>query len=336
MEPEARSDPTIIDLPESNGCTNMVVITDRLGKGTICDGLKDITAETVAKWFLRTFYRRHYLPRAIVSDRGTQFTGHLWTRVCNLLGIVRRLSTAFHPETDGATERMNQTVETYLRMFVNYTQDNWEDLLPFAELAVNNRTAAATKVSPFFLEHGYHAEPLDIQHELSDEGTSMSPIQKADALVRKLKEVHEWAQSAMATTQQTMENVTNRRRQQAPSFKVGDKVWLSLRNVRTTRESKKLDAKQAKYTVLEVVGTHSYRLDTPPGIHNVFHSQLLRPASYDSLVGQEQDDTQPNPEILEDDEEYVVERILDEKTVQRGRGRATKLLVKWKGYARPT
>ena len=326
----------IIDLPESNGCTNMVVITDRLGKGTICDGLKDITAETVAKWFLRTFYRRHYLPRAIVSDRGTQFTGHLWTRVCNLLGIVRRLSTAFHPETDGATERMNQTVETYLRMFVNYTQDNWEDLLPFAELAVNNRTAAATKVSPFFLEHGYHAEPLDIQHELSDEGTSMSPIQKADALVRKLKEVHEWAQSAMATTQQTMENVTNRRRQQAPSFKVGDKVWLSLRNVRTTRESKKLDAKQAKYTVLEVVGTHSYRLDTPPGIHNVFHSQLLRPASYDPLVGQEQDDTQPNPEILEDDEEYVVERILDEKTVRRGRGRATKLLVKWKGYARPT
>jgi transposase InsO family protein len=102
----------------------MVVITDRLRKGIIYNSLEDIKAETVAKWFVRNFYRRHYLPTAIVSDRGTQFVGHLWTRICALLGIVRRLSTAFHPETDGATERMNQTVETYLRMFVDYAQDD--------------------------------------------------------------------------------------------------------------------------------------------------------------------------------------------------------------------
>jgi Reverse transcriptase (RNA-dependent DNA polymerase)/RNase H-like domain found in reverse transcriptase/Integrase zinc binding domain/Chromo (CHRromatin Organisation MOdifier) domain len=326
----------VVDLPMSNGCTNMVVITDRLGKGTICDGLVDITAETVARWFLRTFYRRHYLPKAIVSDRGTQFVGHLWTRICSLLGIVRRLSTAFHPETDGATERMNQTVETYLRMFVNYAQDDWEELLPYAELAINNRTATATKVSPFFLEHGYHAEPLDINESLSDEGNPLSPIQKADSIVRKLKEVQEWAQSTMATAQQTMEEVTNRHRQQAPSFKVGDKVWLSLKNIRTTRKSKKLDAKQAKYTVIEVVGTHSYRLNTPPGIHNVFHSQLLRQASDDPLPGQVRDDTQPGPEILGDDEEFAVERILDERYVRRGRKRQKKVLVKWKGYAQPS
>jgi Integrase zinc binding domain/Chromo (CHRromatin Organisation MOdifier) domain len=327
----------IVDLPESNGCTNMVVITDRLGKGTICNGLKDITAETVARWFVQTFYRRHFLPTAIVSDRGTQFTGHLWARICSLLGIVRRLSTAFHPETDGSTERMNQTIETYLRMFVNYAQDNWEELLPLAELAINNRTATATKVSPFFLEHGYHAEPLDIQHNLSYKDDPKSPIQKADAIVQKMKDVREWAQSAMATAQQTMEDYTNQRRQQSPSFKVGDKVWLNLRNVRTTRLSKKLDAKQAKYTITEVIGSHSYRLDTPPGIHNVFHSQLLRPVSYDPLPNQEQDDTQPGPEILgDDDEEYAVERILDEKTARSGRCTIRKLLVKWKGYAQPT
>jgi hypothetical protein len=315
----------IVDLPLSNGCTNLVVVTDRLGKGTICDGLPDITAETLARWFVRTFYRKHYLPKAIVSDRGTQFTGHFWARVCKLLGIVRRLSTAFHPETDGSTERMNQTVETYLRMFVDYAQDDWEELLPLAELAINNRPAAATKVSPFFLEHGYHAEPLDIQHDISDEGTALSPIQKADAIVRKLKDVQEWAQSAMATAQQTMEDVTNRRRRQAPSFKVGDKVWLSLKNIRTTRQSKKLDAKQAKYTVIKIVGTYSYRLDTPLGIHNVFYSQLLRPASYDPLLSQEQDDTQLGPEILENDEEYAVEAILDKKI---RRGQSKKLLVK--------
>ncbi|RAL59221.1 hypothetical protein DID88_006676 [Monilinia fructigena] len=326
----------IVELPESNGCTNMVVITDRLGKGTICDGLKDTSAETVARWFIRTFYRRHYLPKAIVSDRGTQFVGQLWARLCQLLNIVRRLSTAFHPETDGSTERMNQIVETYLRMFVNHTQKDWEELLPLAELAINNRTATATKVSPFFLEHGYHAEPLDIQYDLANQKESFSPIQKADAIVRKLKDVQEWAQSAMATAQQTMEDITNRRRRQAPSFKVGDKVWLSLRNIRTTKQCKKLDAKQAKYTVIGIVGTHSYRLNTPPGIHNVFHSQLLRSVSSDPLPSQRQDDTQPGPEILKDNEEYTVEKILEEKTVRRGRGQQRKLLVKWKGYAKPT
>jgi hypothetical protein len=71
---------------------------------------------------------------------------------------------------------MNQTVETYLRMFVDYAQDNWQELLLFAELAINNRIAVATKISPFFLEHGYYAEPLDIQSQLSDEDVVKSPI----------------------------------------------------------------------------------------------------------------------------------------------------------------
>jgi hypothetical protein len=132
-----------------------------------------------------------------------------------------------------------------------------------------------------------------------EEDVTKSAIQKADRIVRKLKEVQDWAQSAMATAQQTMEEVTNRRRQQAPSFKVGDKIWLNLRNVRTTRLPKKLDAKQAKYEVLEVIGSHSYRLSAPPGIHNVFHSQLLRPVSNDPWPSQMQDDSQPPPERTE-------------------------------------
>ena len=136
----------------------------------------------------------------------------------------------------------------------------------------------------------------------------------------------------MAAAQQRQEEATNRHRQQAYNFKVRDKVWLNLKNVRTDRPTKKLDAKHAKFTVTEVIGSHSYRLDTPSGIHNVFHSNLLRPASYDPLPSQVQTDAQPGPQLVQTDLEYEVEKILQEKLVRRKR----KFLVKWTGYARPT
>lgn len=231
---------------------------------------------------------------------------------------------------------MNQTLETYLRTFVDYAQDDWYDTLPSAEVAINDRDAASTGVSPFFLQHGYHIEPLDLWVDLTEEVVRQSPIQQADAIVRKLKDAREWAQSAMASAQQVMEEVTNRHRQQSPSFKIGDKVWLNLENIRTNRPTKKLDAKHAKFTVLEAIGSHSYRLNTPPGIHDVFHSQLLRLASYNPLPSQVQDDSQPLPQLVGEDAEYEVEKILDEKVVRRRGGSQHQFLVKWAGYAQPT
>ena len=121
-----------------------------------------------------------------------------------------------------------------------------------------------------------------------------------------------------------------------PKFQSGDKVWLSLMNIRTDRTTKKLDTKYAKFTVLEVIGSHSYRLDTPPGIHNVFHTRLLRPASCDPLPSQVQDDSQPQPQLIGEEEEYEIDKILDEKAIRRGRKETRRFLVKWTGYARPT
>ena len=326
----------ITGLPESEGYTNLMVITDRLSKGILLELMRITEAKDVARVFLRTFYRQHGLPAAITSDRGPQFVSALWKRICQLLGIVRRLSTAYHPETDGATERMNQTVETYLRTFVNGAQDNWVDLVPIAELAINNRDAHSTGVSPFFLTHGYHVEPLQLKETPQIARVPRGPIQQADLIVRQLQEAREWAQTSMAVAQQEQEEAANRTRQQAPQFRVGDKVWLDLRNVRTTRSSKKLDWKNAKYTITEVIGSHSYRLSTPPGIHNVFHSSLLRTASTDPLDSQKTDDTQPEPVIIGDQEEYEVEKILKDRVVRRGRGSQKQYLVKWAGYAEPT
>ena len=128
----------------------------------------------------------------------------------------------------------------------------------------------------------------------------------------------------------------NRRRDQAPRFTVRDKVWLSLRNIRTKRLSKKLDVKNAKYTVTKVISSHSYELDTPPGVYNVFHVQLLRSAATDPLLSQRTTNQQPQPEFVDNELEYRIDEILANRLVRRGRGQRREYLVKWSGYAEPT
>ena len=83
--------------------------------------MKRITADMVAEEFLKCFIRHHGLPRAIVSDRGSQFVGHMWSRIYELLQINHHLSTSYHPKTDGVTKRINQEIKHYLRYFATYS-----------------------------------------------------------------------------------------------------------------------------------------------------------------------------------------------------------------------
>ncbi|KAJ6436802.1 retrovirus polyprotein [Purpureocillium lavendulum] len=303
----------VTDLPptKSNGSTNMMVLTDRLSKSVVLESLRDITAETTARALMRNVLQHHGIPAAIVTDRGTQFTSRMWKRLCELLRIKQRLSTAWHPETDGATERANQEVERYIRIFTTYAQDDWDELLPAAAMALNNRMATSTGLSPFFFTHGYHLEPVQVKEVLRPDGKS--PVAKAEGIVRRFQEATEWAQAAMASAQERQEDNANTRRQPSDQYKPGDKVWLRLRNIRSKRPSKKLDWLAGKYTVLETVGSHACRLDTPPGVHNVFHVSLLRLAADDPLPSQTSDDYRP-PAILTDDGElWEVEEICGHK-----------------------
>ena len=195
-----------------------------------------------------------------------------------------------------------------------------------AVAAIYGRDSTSTGLNPFFLSHGWHQDLFkDFVDELSAQDARDSPIAKADRILRKLKELREWAQAAMATAQEAQERAANRGRVQAPAYRVGDKVWLSLENIATDRPSKKLDAKYAKYTVTEVVGSHSYRLNTPPGIHNVFHTRLLKPAKSSPLPGQVIHEPQPPALQVDGEEEYEVDEILDQK---RARGGREQFLVK--------
>lgn len=335
------------ELPESgsgDAAKYILGVTDRLTKSMILIPMAEIGAAEVAEALLRHVFSHHGLPKAIVSDRGPQFVSLFWGTICRMLGIRRRLSTAFHPETDGAQERSNQEIETYLRAFVSYQQDDWASLLPVAQLALNNRTTTTTGISPFFLTHGFHQ---DILGSVADEslgpvveelGSNQSPATRGQLWVEKQKDALAFAQAAMAAAQETQERHANRGRQAAEAFRIGDRVWLKLKNVKTTRPSKKLDWLALPYRVIGLVGSHAVRLDTPPGIHPVFSVNLVRRARTDPLPSQQRQENEP-PEIqpteVTDDlaeGEWRVEQLLQ----HRRRGRGWQVLVKWTGWSNTT
>jgi hypothetical protein len=331
-----------VELPESEGCTNLLVIVDRLGKGVELVPLKDITSESLARAMIDRVIGYHGLPRAITSDRGTQIIAGIWNEICRIMNIEQRRSTAFHPETDGSTERANQRIQAYVRHFTDYAQSNWVQLMPMARLALNNQDAASTGVSPFFLDHGYHARTgtelmLPPLHE--DVTTARNPQEIAEATIAKLAEALSFAQAMMASSQELQERQANRRRDPSWAYKVGDKVWLDLRHLRTDRPSKKFAEQHAMFKVIKVVSSHAYKLDTPDGTRSVFHTMYLRPVSEDPFPSQEVDDTQPPPILVDEEPEWEVQEILQER-LKRGRGRGgpvrKQYLVKWTGYATPT
>ncbi len=235
-------------------------------------------------------------------------------------------------------EQANQTLEQYLRSFTTFHQDDWADWTPLAEYTLNNQDLAAIGISPFFVEHGYHGT---IGINLADEelGPQWNIKLRAQERTDRIRKVTEHLRQHMESAQARYEEQTNRSREPAPQLSVGDKVWLDLWNIKTKRPCKKLDAKNGLFTMKQVVSSHAYKLDTPPGIHNMFHVKLLRPASTDPLPSQVVDETQPPAIVGEDEEEeWQIDEILDSKETRRGCYRTVKrqYLVKWTGYAQAT
>ena len=142
--------------PESKGLDYLWVVIDRL---TSMAHLIPITTKTTASelayLFLKEIVRLHVLPESIVSDRDAKFTSSFWKKLHRLLGTKLLMSTSFHPQTDGATERANRTIAQILRALVRPDQTDWVDQLPLAEFAINSCRNESTKFSPFELTYGY-------------------------------------------------------------------------------------------------------------------------------------------------------------------------------------
>ena len=240
------------------------------------------------------------------------------------------MSTAFHPQTDGQTERFNAVIEQYLRSYVNYLQDDWSSWLPLAEFAANNHLSEATNLSPFFAHHGYYPRAT----------TSLLPATEpipghpdALATATAIQEIHDYLWAARSRAQTIQAEGGNRRRIPAPVFRPGDRVWLDARNIMTRRPSVKLGHRQlGPYEVIENVGTSAVRLRLPATvqIHPVFHVSLLKHTSNIRYPGQIA--PPPLPVIVDGEEEWEVEIIMDTHLHYN----QLQYLVKWKGYDAPT
>ena len=313
----------IVDLPMSEGCNSIMVVIDRLTKqGHFIPTVKESSSTDITKLFIRNVWRYHGTPLRTISDRDPRFTSAFTKDLFEQLGIKPQFSTAYHPQTDGQTERVNPVIEQYLRLFTSYRQDDWVEYLPMAEFAYNNSKHSSTGVSPFYANLGYNPTFTTVPSV----GQS-SPIAKD--IGERLKDIQSEIQSAMSLAQEQHERFYNEHREATPEFNIGDKVWLEATNIRTTRPSVKLSPKRlGPYRILDKVSSHAYRLALPPTmqIHNVFHVSLLTRHKEDTIPGRVFEE--PPPEIVEDEEEYEVEAILNSRYFRR----KLQYLVRWRGY----
>jgi len=197
---------------------------------------ENATAKDVADTFLREVWKLHRLPTEIVSDMDAKFSGEFWESLCKMLGVKRHMSTAYHPQTDGQTERTNQVLEGYLRTFVNYDLNNWYQLLQLAEHAYNNSATNAHKMTPFFAKYHFHP-----QTEWMKEREPHNPGETMYA--HWMQDIHRQAKQTLENTRESMKKNYHREATEQPSIEVGDLGMLNAKHICTKRPSKKLSPK---------------------------------------------------------------------------------------------
>ena len=314
-------------LPTSDGFTAILVVVDRLTKQAIFIPTHDtVTSADLAMLFVLHVFSKHGVPSHVTSDRGSEFVSHFFRSLGEALDMKLHFTSGYHPEGDGQTERTNQTLEQYLRIYCNYQQDNWSQLLPLAEFAFNNAPNATTGISPFFANKGYH--PNITVHPERD----LTSARARDFTV-DLDELHQALRTEIAAAQKRYQSSADARRSPAPDFKVGDEVMINSKFLRTTRPSKKLSEKYAgPYKIIGEAGGVSFIVKLPDslrGVHPVFHVSMMEPAPPNSIPNCI---IPPPPPIEIDGEpEFKIAAILDTKIDNRRRCKLL-YLVRWAGY----
>lgn len=323
----------IVQLPRTpRGFDAITVFVDKLTKQVhfVASKTKD-TASDVARIFFDNIFRLHGMPTVIVSDRDTKFTSRFWQELHRLMDVKLAMSTAFHPQIDGQTERANQTLESILRAFVDHRQTNWDLLLSAAEFAYNNSVNTSTGFSPFLLNYGFHPRvPASLLEPISSPNPNVSDFLDSQRL-------------ALFTASENIQKAQNRQAINADAsrrdhdFQVGDQVLLNAEDIviaadRNRKSQKLLLRFIGPYTIAEQRSPVTFRLELPLSmrIHDVFHVDRFRHYQPSPEALGQRAPAKPAPDIIDGEEEYEAEEILEDKI----RNNRREYLILWKGYSR--
>ncbi|KAG5003627.1 hypothetical protein JHK86_027766 [Glycine max] len=320
----------IVGLPPFKGHSTLFVVVDRFLKG-IHIGLlpPHYTAFEVAKVFMEISGKIHGILRSLVSDRDPLFVSRFWQELFKLSGTTLRMSTAYHPQTDGQTEVMNRVIEQYLRAFVHHRPSTWGHFLLWAEWSYNTSTHSATGMSPYEVTFG--KKPPNIPQYLVGD----SRVEAMDTWLTIRDTMLQSLMKKLQKPQQRMKDIADKKRRDV-DFAEGDSILVKLRPHRQSSVSGGAYTKLTKrfygpFKVLQKIGLVAYKLDLPPSskIHPVFHCSLLRPyqprsPSHQTLA--------TLPASAEDNYPLITPlTILDTKWQNFGDEQQLMVLVQWAG-----
>ncbi len=265
----------IVKLPVSHGYDSIWVVCDRLTRyAHFIPCNETLDAPGLAWLFLDRIFRYHGLPDSIILDRGSTFISAFWKELTALLQVEHKASTAYHPQTDGLSERTNQTLEAYLRAYVSYQQDNWVDYLPLAEFAFNNNINLSTNMSPFYANFGFHPS-------FEPRLTETVNVPAATDLATHLERLHGELRAELKAAQEHQARYYNQRVSESPRYQPDQLVWLLRRNIKPTCPPDKLDhCRLGPFPIEHAISDVAYKLRLPTSLsrlHPVFHVPLLEP-----------------------------------------------------------
>jgi len=301
-----------------------MVVVDRLSKAAHFIALAHpYSAATVAQAYLDNVFKLHGNPNSIVSDRDKVFTSEFWKEFFSLQGVALKLSSAYHPQSDGQTEVVNRCLENYLRCMCHARPHLWSFWLPLAEFWYNTNYHTSSHMTPFEVVYG-QAPPTHLPY--------LPGESKVAVVARSLQERENmllYLKFHLMRAQHQMKVFADQHRTEH-EFDIGEYVYVKLQPYRqqsvVLRSNQKLSPKYfGPYQIIDKCGEVAYKLKLPEysQIHPVFHVSQLK-----VLVGNVHT-THHLPSVLPDVFEKAPETILERKMVNRQGRAATKVLVKW-------